>query len=768
MQASPAPATDAGSSFPEAAGFRILEEIGRSPRGIIYKARRLVENDVVALKIFRRSVCEKKFMDQLAKHAEGTFFLEHSGLVRCLGCINENGRLMLVMDYVQGEPISRMLKERKAFVTSRAMLTALQCANALQYAASHKHHHGRLHAGDVILGGSNAKVLSIGLGERPDHAAWTAKDPYLFEPLVYTAPEAMPSKPFPEKALARGAADIYSLGAVLYHMLTGIPPFKGTDEGALDVERKVMKTPVAWPTGIKLPQEAIDITEKMLAPDPQARPTFEKLIPALTDALFAAEKAESAKGGAAAVAANSPKALGHSGALGGVRTASAPAAVEVHAPRAPRPPSTRAFEPYRKPQKSNFSATVLVALTSIAFLFALVKVYLYEPAPKQPQAIPNTNVPQTPVAKVEAPPLPAPEPGRTPVIPPDVPPAVPVNPPSIQKPIEGVPPPTTVSALNTAGNDQVLAARQFEMIEDMIKRGEVQHSAALLRVVRGIAEKAGKDTPLGLKAILLSAEIEETLVKNFGAAPSHAGVQANPANPAPTGATNPATPPQAQPAAALQNDEAKLAAEAAAAAKAAKDKEAALKRKAELSAALKSLMSKAAKFQYAEGVADAEKAALSGDDEKKLFASYLAVVKHEHDFFMRCRGYLLQEIERSPRKESPLQVFPRKNDPVGDDIIDFDVKGLKIMVRKGATPGATVIKEWEKVPAAQAFLMLQLLGDKKNIDDQLGLAAFAFSRGLGEKCNGALEVIRSINNGKEKADAQDEVYKQVMAATEGN
>jgi len=125
---------------------------------------------------------------------------------------------------------------------------------------------------------------------------------------------------------------------------------------------------------------------------------------------------------------------------------------------------------------------------------------------------------------------------------------------------------------------------------------------------------------------------------------------------------------------------------------------------------------------------------------------------------------LAEQIARRERARVLLQVFPRKNDPNGDDITDFDVKGLKIMTRKGAVPGATVIKEWDKVPTAQAFTMLQLLADKKNIDDQLGLSSFGYSRGLGEKCNSALEGIRSINNGKEKADAQDDVYKRVTAA----
>src|ERR1043165_5237392 len=89
------------ASLPELKGFRILLELARSPKGVVYKARRLVEQDVVALKVFRPSLCERKFVQELPANAEASFLLEHRHLVRTLGCVHDSGSLLLMTDYAQ-------------------------------------------------------------------------------------------------------------------------------------------------------------------------------------------------------------------------------------------------------------------------------------------------------------------------------------------------------------------------------------------------------------------------------------------------------------------------------------------------------------------------------------------------------------------------------------------------------------------------------------------------------------------------------------------
>jgi len=290
------------------------------------------------------------------------------------------------------------------------------------------------------------------------------------------------------------------------------------------------------------------------------------------------------------------------------------------------------------------------------------------------------------------------------------------------------------------------------LIEDMLKRGEIKHSTVLLKMVKGIAETAGKDTATGLKAILLAAEIEESLVRNFN----------NPGSPAPVASAQPHPVPGSAEPAKVDAAAAKLAEQKAAEQKAAKDAEELALKSAALAGALKSAHERATKFLYADAISDLEKVSL-GTEAKKLTLAQIDLVKQEQDFFQRCRKRLTEEIERSPKKESPLQVFPRKNDPVGDDIVDFDAAGLTIQVKKGPKAGKTVT-EWGKVPPAQALMLLQLLSDKKSIEDQSAMAIFAFHRNLPDRSEVALEAMRSLNNGKEKADALAETFKEIKTA----
>ena len=88
----------------------------------------------------------------------------------------------------------------------------------------------------------------------------------------------------------------------------------------------------------------------------------------------------------------------------------------------------------------------------------------------------------------------------------------------------------------------------------------------------------------------------------------------------------------------------------------------------------KPLLAKAKAFQYTELAAELPKvsAGLSGE-QKTAVDVYTLLAKREQELIKRCRKWLVDEIQRRPKHDSPLQVFPRKNEP-GDDIVDFDVK----------------------------------------------------------------------------------------------
>ncbi|MFH0939063.1 MAG: hypothetical protein V1899_07265, partial [Planctomycetota bacterium] len=311
-------------------------------------------------------------------------------------------------------------------------------------------------------------------------------------------------------------------------------------------------------------------------------------------------------------------------------------------------------------------------------------------------------------------------------------------------------PNTTVSPIT--GEDPLVATKQLAMIEEMLKKGEAQRSPALLRIVKRIAETVGKDTFNGLKAVLLAAEIEDTLQQKVFPLPTlqpAAATQIAPTSQSATMAVAPATTPP-QPVIVKNEDQ---------------EKESVIKNKARAAVVIKTAMTRAAQFQYADATAELDRIAQDADAQTKHLAKdFTELINQEQAFFLRCRKRLLDEIERHPRKESPLQVSSRKKekDSVGGDILDFDEKGLKVSLRRGSGSVADVrVYKWEKVPPVQALNLLQNLADKNNVDDQLSVAIFCFNRGLSADCEGALEIASGLSNGKKRSESIADIYKTI-------
>jgi len=748
----------AESPFPELKGFRILLELGRSPKGTTYKARRLVEQDVVALKVFRPSLCDRKFVLELPKNAEASFLLEHRGLARSLGCVHEGGTLMLMTEYAAGEPASKFLKRERPMMLQKALRAALQCANALRYAASHKKCHGRLHPADIILGEDDARLVGIGLGERPEHAAWSVRDPYSFEPLIYTAPEAMPSHAVGDAAPAVIATDVYALGAMLFHLLTGTPPFKSSDEESLIHERKRLLGSVKWPAEMqsRLPENVLRLVERMLLPDPASRPSYDDLISTLAVELGAAEKKEARKELAALAAKD------ESGHRGGVRTSVLSENSTPAAPRVPAPAGTADVR--QNSMLARLYTLILVGMTALAFIVVFgftALIFIYAPLKRGSQT--DARSAAVPTAPTQA----------APVLVAQPPPRVPAPEPDVKKP--------EAPQTDARGDDYAMATHQLDYIQEMLSKGEIKHTPALLRLVRGIAEKAGRDTPIGVKSLVLAAEIEETILRLTGEKPAPPKPVFTPPPHANETTLAPSAPhlpeatvdiPKSIPgvgptgAAPEKYVEAPATPNVTPPTPVEKPMTTPPPKKVQpskMAPALKAAAACAKLLQYPAQNIEIEKMLTDAlGDDKKLAEAFWNAARLEQDLVKRCRARLLEQIQRHPRKESPLQVFPRKNDPNGDDIIDFDEAGLKIVTKKGPA-SFTRIQPWDKVPPLQAYMLLQLLADRANADDCLGLAVFATSRALKNEAEDSIAAAAAIPEGKDRAAAMREYFKALAA-----
>ena len=220
-------------------GFEILERLGEGGMGVVYKARQVAMDRWVAVKVLRDELQqEPEYIKRFFKEARLAGRLRHANIVSALDCGTADSRSFMIMEYVEGKPLDRLLKARGPLPEREALEIARGIAEALQYAWFHHIIHRDLKPQNVLLTKEGLpKVSDFGLCR-------DIRDlPHLTSlGLIHCTPE------YSSPEQARGdkdidvRADLYSLGVTLYEMLTGRLPFEATDAATMIV-RHAMDRP---------------------------------------------------------------------------------------------------------------------------------------------------------------------------------------------------------------------------------------------------------------------------------------------------------------------------------------------------------------------------------------------------------------------------------------------------------------------------------------------------------------------------------------------
>jgi tRNA A-37 threonylcarbamoyl transferase component Bud32 len=258
----------AGSSRPTIAGYEILEELGRGGMGVVYKARQLGLDRIVALKtILPRGTKRDEQTRRFLQEAKAMALLQHPGVVQIHEIGDSEGRPYLVMEYVGGGTLSEKLAAKPMPPQSAGDLVS-----RLARAVSAAHERGVIHRD---LKPSNILLTAEGMPKIADFglAKWFATPADVTEtghPLgtpSYMAPEQISSQRGP----LGPTVDVYALGTILYELLTGHPPFLA--DNPLDTLQLVLsQEPVAprrWQP--KTPRDLETICLKCLEKDPRRR-----------------------------------------------------------------------------------------------------------------------------------------------------------------------------------------------------------------------------------------------------------------------------------------------------------------------------------------------------------------------------------------------------------------------------------------------------------------------------------------------------------------
>lgn len=260
--------------------YEILGKIGSGGMATVYRARHLVFNEERALKVVSSRMMEdENFLKRFRNEAIVTRKLQHPNAVRVEDMDTmEDGRPFIVMELVEGESLRTIIEREGPLPPARALEITRQIASALGAAHRLGIVHRDVKPDNVILvrkdGKDTVKVLDFGIAKLRDSAAdagYTATQTgMLIGTPQYISPEQAAGKPGEQ---LDGRADIYSLGIVLYHMITGRLPFESdTPMGILLAH---MQTPPPLPQAIR-PELHIDpsttqLMLKCLEKDPAKR-----------------------------------------------------------------------------------------------------------------------------------------------------------------------------------------------------------------------------------------------------------------------------------------------------------------------------------------------------------------------------------------------------------------------------------------------------------------------------------------------------------------
>jgi eukaryotic-like serine/threonine-protein kinase len=239
------------STHQQIGSYKIIKEIGRGGMGAVYLATRADElfQKFVAIKLIKRGMDTDDVLRHFRNEQKILGNFDHPNIARLLdGGSTKNGLPYFVMEHVEGEPIDQYCDSRRLSITQRLELFQQVCS-AVSYAHRNSVVHRDLKPSNILVTKDGvAKLLDFGIAkilqsEFPGEKGSTATGIRLMTP-EYASPEQ--AQGFQITTLS----DVYSLGVILYELLTGHSPYVLKNRSALDIARTITETQPQLPSSI--------------------------------------------------------------------------------------------------------------------------------------------------------------------------------------------------------------------------------------------------------------------------------------------------------------------------------------------------------------------------------------------------------------------------------------------------------------------------------------------------------------------------------------
>ena len=220
--------------------YEVLEEIGRGGMGRVFRALRqdAVDKNEVAIKMVRRELMQEPVLKRFLVERRLLAALDHPGIARLLDAGEaSDGTPFVAMELVRGLPLLRHCAQQSLDLRARLGLFRQVLA-----AVSHAHRNLIVHrdikpANVLVTHDGCTKLLDFGIAKPLTAPAQDTATAERYLTPLYAAPELLSGAP------ANVTLDVYSLGALLYELLSGRPPFEFEGRSAAEVERLLLSTP---------------------------------------------------------------------------------------------------------------------------------------------------------------------------------------------------------------------------------------------------------------------------------------------------------------------------------------------------------------------------------------------------------------------------------------------------------------------------------------------------------------------------------------------
>ncbi|MEE8422163.1 MAG: serine/threonine-protein kinase [Dehalococcoidia bacterium] len=243
------------------ANYRLGRIVGQGGWGVVYEATNTRNDERVALKLLHAHLeDDESYLERFQREAQVATLLRSPYTVQLLDFGVDQGRHFLVMNYVDGETLSAVLR-RGPLTPERALRIASQIGFALEEAEARRVVHRDIKPDNVMLDAEGtAQVLDFGIARQTGRQTLTATGAFVGT-IAYAAPEVSEGR-------ADHRSDLYSLGVTLFHALTGERPFHGE---MLELLRQHRESPMPRGPLAGLDGEIIDAVARLMEKDPDDR-----------------------------------------------------------------------------------------------------------------------------------------------------------------------------------------------------------------------------------------------------------------------------------------------------------------------------------------------------------------------------------------------------------------------------------------------------------------------------------------------------------------